>query len=112
MYCSSCGKEIPSDARFCVHCGAPTAVPAAAMPMPSFSGLFRSRSQRMIAGVCGGLAQTYGWDVTIVRLVTALLIFFTGIPVFVYFAAWIIVPEEPIVFPMTPPPPPPAAQTE
>lgn len=31
-------------------------------------GLYRSTSDKMLAGVCGGIAQRYGWDPTIVRL--------------------------------------------
>ena len=55
--------------------------------------LTRSRSDRMLAGVCGGLAAYFGLDPSLVRIGYALLTFFTaGIPV--YLIMWLIVPEE------------------
>lgn len=50
---------------------------------------------RMLAGVCGGLAEYFGWDVTVVRLLYVLATFFTafsGIPV--YIILWIVMPEK------------------
>ena len=59
--------------------------------------LHRSRRNRMIAGVCGGLAETLGWDVTMVRilyvLVSVLSAAFPGI--LVYLVLWVVVPESP-----------------
>ena len=40
--------------------------------------LTRSRKERMIAGVCGGLAEYFGWDPTLVRIVYALATIFTA----------------------------------
>ena len=59
--------------------------------------LYRSRKHRMIAGVCGGLAERYDWDPSTVRLVFVLLMF-VPIPThiaLVYIIAWIVVPEAP-----------------
>lgn len=55
----------------------------------------RSRSERMIAGVCGGLAELLDVDATIVRivLVAATLLGF-GVGFLLYLACWIIVPEQ------------------
>jgi phage shock protein C len=53
----------------------------------------------MIAGVCSGFALHYGWDLSVVRVITALSIVFTGVGLFVYLAAWIIIPEAPYVLP-------------
>lgn len=59
--------------------------------------LQRSRGNRMIAGVCGGLAEWLGWDPTIVRvlyvLVSVLSAAFPGI--LVYLLLWIIMPKAP-----------------
>ncbi|SFE14731.1 phage shock protein C (PspC) family protein [Actinopolyspora alba] len=54
----------------------------------------RSRDERMIAGVCGGAAELFGIDVTIVRivLVAATLVGF-GTGLLIYLACWLIVPE-------------------
>lgn len=59
--------------------------------------LHRSRRNRMIAGVCGGLAETLGWDPTMVRLlyvlVSVLSVAFPGI--LVYVILWVVAPEGP-----------------
>ena len=57
--------------------------------------LYRSRENRMVAGVCGGLAEYLDADPTMVRLVTVLAILFTGVPALAYLVAWIIIPERP-----------------
>lgn len=58
--------------------------------------LYRSRSQRMLAGVCGGLAEYFNVDVTLIRLALAFLIFFTAIfpGLIFYVIAALIIPEE------------------
>jgi phage shock protein C len=59
--------------------------------------LYRSRRHRMIAGVCGGLAERYDWDPSTVRLVFVLLMF-VPIPTHIallYIIMWIVVPEAP-----------------
>lgn len=58
--------------------------------------LYRSRKDRSIAGICGGLAAYFGLDSTLLRLVTLLLILFGGISIWIYIILWIIVPEEPL----------------
>lgn len=56
----------------------------------------RSRSDKLIAGVCAGLARYFGVDATIVRLVFALLFFIThGAMLPIYVILWIIMPQEP-----------------
>lgn len=58
--------------------------------------LYRSRSNRMIAGVCSGLANFFGIDSTVVRLifVAGTLLGF-GSFVLIYLVLFIVVPEEP-----------------
>jgi len=55
----------------------------------------RSRTERRVAGVCGGLAEMFGWDPTLVRLAFVFLLLPTGLLplLLVYLVAWIIVPE-------------------
>ena len=57
--------------------------------------LQRSRKNKVIAGVCGGLAESLGWDVTLVRIVYVLLsIFSVGFPsILVYVILWIVMPQ-------------------
>jgi len=56
--------------------------------------LYRSRSDRMIWGVCGGLAKYLNVDPTVVRLVMVLLVFANGIAILAYIIMAIIVPPE------------------
>jgi phage shock protein PspC (stress-responsive transcriptional regulator) len=59
--------------------------------------LYRSRRHRMIAGVCGGLAERYDWDPSVVRLVFVLASFLPIPPHMVplYIIMWIVIPEAP-----------------
>ncbi|KAA2262448.1 PspC domain-containing protein [Solihabitans fulvus] len=55
----------------------------------------RSREDRMLAGVCGGAAKMLGMDAALLRiLLVAATLFGFGIGAVLYFAAWLIVPEE------------------
>lgn len=56
--------------------------------------LYRS-SDRILAGVCGGLADYLGLDRSMVRLATLIGILFLGLSVWIYVILWLIVPEEP-----------------
>ncbi len=107
MYCIRCGKPVDPSATFCPACGAP-ATPASQPPYnpvgtPPYGTLFRPREGRMVAGVCAGLARAYGWDLTVVRLILVLLLVFAGTGGLAYLIAWIVIPEEPILYPPTVP---------
>ena len=54
--------------------------------------LTRSSSDRMIGGVCGGLARYFGIDSSIVRLVFVLLVL-SGVSPLVYLVLWVVMPE-------------------
>ncbi len=96
VYCQSCGTGLPPSARFCSNCGAVVPV----MPFIPGSQLVRPIAGRMLAGVCIGVAQTYGWDVALIRVLTVVGFFFSGGLVFVaYLAGWIGIPEEPVRLP-------------
>ncbi|MBO0872055.1 MAG: PspC domain-containing protein [Pseudonocardia sp.] len=61
----------------------------------STTRLRRSRSNRMIAGVCGGFAEVLGIDATILRLALVLAtVLGFGAGVVLYIACWILMPEE------------------
>jgi phage shock protein PspC (stress-responsive transcriptional regulator) len=57
--------------------------------------LVRSRRNRMIAGVCGGIAQSLGWDPTLVRIVYVLVsVISAAFPgILVYVVLWLIMPQ-------------------
>jgi len=56
--------------------------------------LTRSKTDRRLGGVCGGLGQYFGVDPTLIRLVFALSFVFAGTGLLVYLILWIVVPEE------------------
>ena len=58
--------------------------------------LYRSRTDLMLGGVCGGLAQYLNVDPTIIRLVFVLLLFLGGGGFWIYLVLWIITPVEPL----------------
>jgi phage shock protein C len=100
MFCTQCGNKVDPSSRFCTACGAPAAaVPPPVGNYPTTTQLTRPRHNRMIAGVCAGFALHYGWDLNLVRVLTALMIVLTGVGAIAYIAAWVIIPEAPYVLP-------------
>jgi len=73
----------------------PTAPPP---PRPDFlqelRSLRRSRRDKVIAGVCGGIAERLGLDPILVRVVTVALAFFGGVGVLIYLLGWLLLPVE------------------
>ncbi len=57
--------------------------------------LYRSRKQRILGGVCGGLAEYFGVDPVLIRLAWVLFCFVWGVGVLLYIIAWIIIPPAP-----------------
>jgi phage shock protein C len=66
--------------------------------------LTRHRTDRMIAGVCGGLGAYFGVDPVIVRLIFVVLAFTTFITPLIYPVLWLIMPEDPQFPPVNVPP--------
>lgn len=64
--------------------------------------LERSRRDRILGGVCGGVANYLNMDATLVRILTVVLTLFTGVPIVIYLVALFVMPEEPL----SPEPPP------
>lgn len=58
--------------------------------------LYRSRNDRMIAGVCGGLADYFNVDSTFIRLAVLFIFLFQGIGLIAYLIAWVVISEEPV----------------
>jgi phage shock protein C len=57
--------------------------------------LARSRKGRMVAGICAGAAEYFGWDLNLVRVIVAVIAVITGgAGALAYLAAWAIIPEE------------------
>lgn len=62
---------------------------------PAPKRLYRSRRNRMLAGVCGGIAEYFNWDPTLVRVIFVISILLPGPSIIAYLVAWVIVPEAP-----------------
>lgn len=72
----------------------PTAPPPP--PPPTTRVLYRSRDERMLAGVAGGIAERYGWDPALVRIVFVLVgLMSAGSGIVAYIIAWLVIPEGP-----------------
>lgn len=56
--------------------------------------LFRAPNG-LIAGVCGGLAEFFGLDPSLVRIATLILILFGGLSLWAYIILWIVIPQAP-----------------
>jgi phage shock protein C len=92
MFCAQCGTQLgETEPNFCPSCGAQLR-----SPRPSYAApkrLTRSRRDRKIAGVCGGIAEYLSMDATLIRLL-AVFALFCGAGFVAYIVAWIVLPEE------------------
>ena len=57
--------------------------------------LYRSRTDKKLCGVCGGLAKFFGLDSTIIRLILVLCVLFAGFGILAYLIAALVIPNEP-----------------
>lgn len=61
--------------------------------MDTSKRLVRSRKDKMIGGVCGGLGEYFGIDPTLIRIAFAMLVIFgAGSPLLLYVLLWVIIP--------------------
>ncbi len=67
--------------------------------MENVKRLYRSRNERVIGGVAGGLAEYFGLDPALIRIAFALLFFGVGSGLLLYLVIWIIVPLRPLELP-------------
>ena len=67
-----------------------TSTPSTQNPIRRLS---RSRDDRMLAGVCGGIARHFGIDPVLVRIATVVLATMGGAGIVAYAAAWLLVPN-------------------
>ncbi|GHF39528.1 phage shock protein C [Amycolatopsis bartoniae] len=63
--------------------------------MPNTTTLARSRTDRVIAGVCAGLAERIGWRPTTMRLLFVVSCLLPGPQFLVYLVLWVIMPKAP-----------------
>jgi phage shock protein PspC (stress-responsive transcriptional regulator) len=87
--CPQCAEEIRAAAIRCRYCG--SRLDGGALTR----GWYRSRTNRMVAGVCAGLAEEFGVSVTIWRLAFVLATLTSaGMGLVVYLALWVIMPLQ------------------
>jgi phage shock protein PspC (stress-responsive transcriptional regulator) len=87
------GDPDPSEAPTSRSDG-PTGGAAHPSPDPGPRRLYKSSDDRMIAGVCAGIAEYFGIDVVIVRVIAVALVFAGGAGLLAYLAAWLLVPSS------------------
>jgi len=95
MLCIRCQREISNDASYCATCGAYQHSPVN-RPFGT-KRLTRSRTEGKIAGVCAGIADYLGVDVTFIRLLWVVLSIVPGAiigGVLAYLLAWLVMPED------------------
>ncbi len=59
--------------------------------------LYRSTTDRVLAGVCGGLGEYLNVDPVLLRVVWAVFFFAAGMGLLAYIIAWIVMPEKPVI---------------
>ena len=65
--------------------------------MTSNSRLYRSKSDSVIAGICGGLGKHLNTDPVVFRIIFVLAVILGGSGLLLYIILWIVIPEEPII---------------
>jgi phage shock protein C len=95
MFCTHCGVELEPQDRYCSQCGTVTSAGSAWPRRHTARLLTLSGRNKKIGGVCGGFAQYFDLDVTLVRIVWLVLVFAPpGVGLVAYVLAWLIMPKE------------------
>lgn len=87
--CPWCAEQVRAEAIKCKHCGS-------RLDAGGLAGDWaRSAHDRMLAGVCGGLAAQFGVPTALVRLAFVLMtLFFGGVGLVIYVVLWVVMPVE------------------
>ena len=87
--CPYCAEEVRTAAIKCKHCG--SFLSTRFVP----GDWYRSSRDRMLAGVCAGLAQQFGVPAAVIRLAFVLMTFFSaGVGLLIYLVLWIVMPSD------------------
>jgi phage shock protein C len=96
MFCTKCGNDLRERDKYCSQCATPTA----RLPLVPFNHeerLSRSRNGK-IAGVCAGIARYTQVDVTVIRIIAVILLFWPVpfVASVAYVLAWMVMPQDPL----------------
>ena len=105
MICTHCQREIADYSNYCYFCGSRQNV--APRSVGAGKRLMRSARDKKLAGVCGGFAEFFEIDSTIIRFVWVLFAIFGGGGIIAYIIAWIVMPRPPEYVPAAAPVPQP-----
>jgi len=102
MKCHVCGESIKNDSKFCSSCGSEIQqedykVRFSRRP-EKYDGpkrLYRSRKDRWVAGVCGGMGEYFDIDPILIRALWAIAIFAGGTGLLAYLVCIVLIPESP-----------------
>ena len=87
--CPYCAEQVRAEAIKCKHCG------SFLHTRRSGSDWFRTSDDKMIAGVCGGLAIQFGIPTAIARLAFVLMtLFMGGVGIIIYAVLWVVMPLD------------------
>ncbi len=90
MKCLNCGAENPEESLFCVNCGKSMYNSGNEKKRQ----LVRTRNNTRIAGVCGGLAQYFEIDPTMVRVIFLVLLLTGSLGFWIYLIIWFLAPWD------------------